>query len=220
MGLKQFPCCGSTHPAISMALALVREEGIRAADVRRVEVLAHPRRLPHTDRPDPQTPLAAKFSIQYAVARALVSGVVRLEHFEGNAHMDPDIRAILAVTSAGPHPDMPDDAAEQFGAEVRVTLRDGRTLSRRIDGQVGRGSENPMSAEELWDKFEDCSRRVLPRQDILPLFERLESLEKVGNIRDVTRLTAKRSLPKPITAARPMAAPETGNTLLETSWVP
>jgi 2-methylcitrate dehydratase PrpD len=220
MGLKQFPCCGSTHSAISMALALVREEGLKAAEIRRVEILAHPRRLPHTDRPDPQTPLEAKFSIQYAVARALVNGAVRFEHFEGNAHMDPDVRAILAVTSAVPHPDMPDDAAEQFGAEVRVLLQDGRTLSRRIDGQIGRGGGNPMSVQELWEKFEDCSRRVLPRQDILPLFERLESLEKVENIRDMTRLMAKRSLPKPALAARPMAALDSRNTLLETSWVP
>ncbi len=219
MGLKQFPCCGSTHPAIAMALALVREEGIKAKDIRRVTILAHPRRLPHTDRPDPQTPLAAKFSIQYAVARALVSGAVRLEHFEGDAHMDRDVRAVLAVTSAGPHSDMPDDAAEQFGAEVRVELQDGRMLSRRIDSQIGRGGDNPMSAEELWEKFEDCSRRVLPRGDILPLFDRLESLETVRNIRDVTRLMAKRSLPKPAAAAR-SPAPDTGNTLLETSWVP
>jgi len=33
MGLKQFPCCGSTHPAIAMMLALRQEEGIRADDV-------------------------------------------------------------------------------------------------------------------------------------------------------------------------------------------
>ena len=41
-----------------------------------------PRRLPHTDNPDPRTPLGAKFSIQYVVARALADRAVRLEHFE------------------------------------------------------------------------------------------------------------------------------------------
>ena len=222
MGLKQFPCCGSTHPAISMMLALRQEEGVTAAEVERIEIMPHMRRLPHTDNPDPRTPLAAKFSVQYAVARALLDGAVRLKHFEGEAHMDPAARAIMARTTVRPHPDMPDDAAEQFGAEVRVTLRDGRVAARRVDGLIGRGGDNPMSGEELWAKFYDCGRRVLPKQDIMPLFERLESFDKVADIRDVTRLLATR--PRPGAApARPNAAapaPAQGNTLLETSWIP
>jgi len=222
MGLKQFPCCGSTHPAIAAMLALRGREGIQGDDVRRIEIMPHPRRLPHTDNPDPHTPLAAKFSVQYVVARALLDGAVRLRHFEGEAHMDPRIRELLGKTTARPHPDMADDAVEQFGAEVRVTLRDGRVVAERVDGLIGRGGANPLSSQELWEKFYDCGRRALPKQDILPLFERLESLEKVKDIRDVTRLLAKRSLPGG-TSPRPGATaptPVQGNTLLETSWVP
>ena len=35
-----------------------------------------------------------------------------------------------------------------------------------------------MSSEELWEKFDDCARRALPKEDIMPLFERLETLER------------------------------------------
>jgi len=222
MGLKQFPCCGSTHPAISMMLALRQDEGITAEMLERIEVMPHMRRLPHTDNPDPQTSLAAKFSVQYVVARAVLDGAVRLKHFEGEAHRDPAVREVMSRITARPHPDMAHDAAEQFGVEVRVTLRDGRVLSRRVDGLIGRGGANPMSSDELWEKFYDCSRRALPKQDILPLFERLESLEKVGDIRDITRMLTKRALPG-AAAPRPAAAPSAsapGNTLLETAWVP
>src|SRR5262249_58049137 len=62
-GLKQFPCCGSTHPAIAMMLALVSEEGVEADAVARIQVLPHRRRLPHTNNPDPRTAPGAKFSI-------------------------------------------------------------------------------------------------------------------------------------------------------------
>ncbi len=222
MGLKQFPCCGSTHPAVSMMLALRAEEGVTPDAVERIEIMPHRRRLPHTDNPDPRTPLAAKFSVQYAVARALSDGAVRLGHFEGEAHLDPAVRALMAKMVAGPHPDMADDAAEQFGAEVRVTLKGGRVVARRVDNLVGRGGDNPMSGEELWEKFQDCSRRALPRQDIMPLFERLESLEKVSDIGDVTRMLAKRPAPGTVPAppAAAAAPPMQANTLLETSWVP
>lgn len=186
--LKQFPCCGSTHPAITMMLDLVREEGVRADDVARVEVMPHRRRLRHTNKPDPRTPLEAKFSVQYVTARALVDGAVRLKDFEGDAHLDPAVRRILAVTEARPHPDMADDAPQQWGAEVIVTLRDGRRLSRRVEELVGRGGDNPMSTAELWDKFQDCAERSLPRAQIAPLFEKLQLFDSVADIGEVTAL--------------------------------
>ncbi len=219
MGLKQFPCCGSTHPAIAMMLALRAEEGVTAENARHIEIMPHRRRLTHTDNPDPQTSLAAKFSVQYAVARALHDGAVRLRHFEGDAHHDLEVRSLMARTNARPHPDMADTSEKQFGAEVRVTLDDGRVVSRRVDGLVGRGGDNPMSARELWQKFQDCAGRVLAKQDLLPLFDRLESFETISNVRNIARMLGRRSLPA--SAPRPQpAAPARVNTLHETSWVP
>ncbi|NPT34913.1 MmgE/PrpD family protein [Paraburkholderia xenovorans] len=221
MGLKQFPCCGSTHPAIAMALALVREDGVKADDIEAIHIQPHARRLPHTDSPDPQTSLNAKFSVQYAVARALLDGVVRLEHFEGDAHRDPRILRLLAITRTDPHPGMPEDSPHQFGAEVTVTMRDGRVLSRRVDDLIGRGGDHPMSGEELWEKFSDCSKRAIGSSEALALYERLESLEAVTDVSQLARLMTKRTLPGGAEAERDLkvvAAPR--NTLVETSWVP
>ena len=191
MGLKQFACCGSTHPAVTMALQLRQEETFSPQDIEKVDILPHRRRLPHTNNPDPQTPLAAKFSVQYAVARALVNGAVRLDDFEGEAHFDSNVRAIMAKTTAMPHPDMPDDSPDQFGAEVIVALKDGRTVARRINSLVGRGGDYPLTSDELWEKFNDCAKRVLPANEIPALFAKLENLEKIKNIRDLTPLLAK-----------------------------
>jgi 2-methylcitrate dehydratase PrpD len=191
MGLKQFACCGSTHPAVTMALQLRQQETFSPQDIEKVDIMPHRRRLPHTNNPDPQTPLAAKFSVQYAVARALVNGAVRLDDFEGDAHFDSKVRAIMAKTTAMPHPDMPDDSPDQFGAEVIVALKDGRTVSRRINSLVGRGGDYPLTSEELWEKFNDCAKRVLPVNDIPALFAKLEKLEQIKNIRELTPMLAK-----------------------------
>ena len=193
MGLKQFPCCGSTHPAIAMALELRRSEGIVAGDVAAIEVMPHRRRLPHTDNPWPQTPLQAKFSVQYAVARALLDGAVRIADFEGAAFTDPRVQTLLGKTQARPHPDMADDAPTQFGAEVRVTMNDGRVLSRRVDDMAGRGGDNPMTRGELLAKFEDCASRALPAREVLPLFERLEGLQAIADVGSITKLLSTRT---------------------------
>lgn len=219
IALKQFPCCGSTHPAIMMALQLRREDKVKAEDISRIEVLPHGRRLRHTNTPHPQTPLEAKFSVQYVVARALRYGTLRLKDFEGDAHFDPEIQRLLDITTASPHPDMADDALEQWGAEVIVTLKDGRRLARRVDDLVGRGGDNPMDSGEMWDKFNDCAARSLPREQIAPLFERLETLEKVTEIAQVTRLLEVSELHQ-APAKKVVFAPRGVHEAEETTWVP
>jgi 2-methylcitrate dehydratase PrpD len=219
IALKQFPCCGSTHPAIAMAIKLKREEKVSPDDIAHIEILPHARRLPHTDRSRPQTPLEAKFSVQYVVARALRNGALRLKDFEGEAHLDPEIGRLLDVTVASPHPDMPDDAECQWGAEVIVTLKNGIRLMRRTDNLIGRSSDNPMDSSELWDKFSDCASRSLPREQIAPLFERLETLEKVTEVQQVTRLLEVSDMHhKPV--RKVVFAPRGAQEAPETTWVP
>ena len=107
VAIKQYPCCGSTHPAVDAMLALVREHGLTPAMVERVESWTHPRRLAHTNRPDPQSALDAKFSVQYCLARALLDRRVALEHFDGDSYREPAIRALLPRIHAAPHHEMP-----------------------------------------------------------------------------------------------------------------
>lgn len=186
MGLKQFPCCGSAIPAVAMALQLRQEEPLEITDIEKIEILPHKRRLPHTNNPDPQSPLAAKFSVQYAVCLALLKGAPKLNDFEGTAHFDPEVRKLMAKTIARAHPDMPEDSLEQFGAEVIITLKSGVQLSRRVNSLIGRGGDNPLSTDELWEKFSDCAQRSMDAARIRPLFDALDALESVKDIRQIT----------------------------------
>jgi 2-methylcitrate dehydratase PrpD len=70
IAIKQYPCCGSTHPAIDALLLLLRAHDLQPAQVAHIEAWIHERRLEHTNRPDPQSALEAKFSLQYCLARA------------------------------------------------------------------------------------------------------------------------------------------------------
>ena len=219
IGLKQYPCCGSTHSAIFMMQQLRREHGLRPDDIAGITLLPHGRRLRHTDTPHPQTSLEAKFSVQYVCARALKDGAVRLKDFEGEAHFDPVIQQLLSLTQARPHPEMRDDAEEQWGSEVIVALKDGRTVSRRVENLVGRGGDYPMSSQELWDKFADCAERSLPREQVAPLFERLETLESVSDMAQVSKLleVSPRHAKSP---SRIVLAPAGAEEAPETTWVP
>ncbi len=59
IAIKQYPCCGSTHPAIDAMLALVEEHALTPTVVDRVDSWTHPRRLAQTNRPNPKSALDA-----------------------------------------------------------------------------------------------------------------------------------------------------------------
>lgn len=187
IAIKQYPCCGSTHPAIDALLALRAAHGLTVAEVERVTSWTHPRRLAHTNRPDPQSALDAKFSVQYCLARALAEGRVVLSHFMGDAYSDPAIRALLPRIEAAPHPAMAMADTAHFGAEIRVLTKDGRELAHKVDRPAGRTAENPLPEAVLEAKFLDCAARSLrpeAARRALDLLRRLDTLADVAVLRD------------------------------------
>lgn len=184
-GLKPYPCCGSTHPSISRAIELATRHDLKAERIAHVTVMPHARRLPHTNNPDPRSPLAAKFSMQYCVARALTDRSVKLSDFEGDAPYDPVVRGLMQRLEARPHPDMPED----WGTEVVVETTDGQRFASRLDDYPSRGpAGDPMTHAELWTKFKDCAQRSLPRAGLSGLFDTLMGIASLPNVHDLTAL--------------------------------
>jgi 2-methylcitrate dehydratase PrpD len=187
---KQYPCCGSTHPALDALLALRGEHAMPADKVARIDSWTHPRRLAHTDRPDPKSGLDAKFSVQYCLARATLQGQIRLEDFEGDAHDDPTVRTLMTRIHAAPHPDAGTANEEALGAEVRVTFDSGEVIVKKVGAALGRGPDNPMPAGVLAAKFVNCASRALPAASVARLQQMLETLEAAPSIKAVVAAIA------------------------------
>lgn len=179
---KQYPCCASTHAAVDAALELRELHQIDLNEITRIETYTPARRLAHTDRPDPQTPLDAKFSVQYCVARALVSGSVVFEHFEGDALGDVRVRALLGKVQSATHLPGQFPATNNAGAEVRLTLRDGRVLTSHIERALGRTAQNPVPEARMWDKFRSCARRVLADGQVEQVVDAVNGFEQVATV--------------------------------------
>jgi 2-methylcitrate dehydratase PrpD len=190
IAIKQYPCCGSTHPAIDALLELVRRHDLKADAVERVQSWTHKRRLEHTNRPDPQSTTDAKFSVQYCLARALVDRKVAIEHFEGEAYKDPQVRALMARVQVAPYTTEQFPAENHFGAEVKVTLRGGSVLGAKVDQPAGRTSGNPLPPERLKEKFENCALRVLPLDRVQAVYGSIMDFEKLADARAVNNAMA------------------------------
>jgi 2-methylcitrate dehydratase PrpD len=220
IAVKSWPCCGSTHAAIRAALDLRAKSRPRPEDIVKIEVLPHGRRLAHTNTPHPETELQAKFSVQYVVVRALLDGAVKLSHFDDAAIADTRVADLLSRVEARAHPDMADNAASQWSAEVIVHTADGQRLSQRVDNLMAGGGAVPKSASGMWDKFMDCAEVAQFPADIGgAVFERLETLDSAPDMTSVLRMMvgpAERRVPEKRCAGTHVS----GDALPETNWVP
>lgn len=186
---KLYPCCYSTHAAIEAALTLVQQHGtFDGSAIARVDSWTHTSRLAHTDRPDPRSALDAKFSVQYCVARALLSGRVLLEHFDEDAYHHPVVRDLLPRVHAAPYMGKLFDPADPFDAEVKVTLTDGRTFVNKVDRPLGRTSSNAIAFEQMQEKFENCAGRILTPEAVAAVSRAVAAFEELPSVRDFTTL--------------------------------
>lgn len=181
IAIKQHPCCGSAHSAIDAALRIVNEHGLlNEQSIQKIEVETHERRLAHTNRPMPKSGLDAKFSVQFLTAKALLSGQIRLADFDDATFLTPSISALLSKTQATGH-----QQADAYRGTVRITLTDGRVLEGVASTQFGRGPTNPMSDDELENKFIDCAGSLLNREAASRMFRDILALAPADQVAPV-----------------------------------
>jgi 2-methylcitrate dehydratase PrpD len=182
IAFKRHPCCASTHPAIDALLILRERHHLRPENVRAIRSWTHPRRLRHTNRPNPTTGLDAKFSVQYVLSRALIQGRLTLGDFDDTAVADKSVRAVMARVLAEPHPKADMESYEHFFAEVTVTTTDGQELHARVERPLGRDRAHPLPDGALEAKFMDCAVPVVGESSAQALREHLCTLETVASI--------------------------------------
>ncbi len=154
IGLKAYPCCAATHPAIDAARALRRAiEGFRVDDIEAVRVGASRFAMEPLIHDNPRTSLEGKFSMRYCVAAALLDGSVNVRSFLEENIARPAIAAVMSRMRVAVDERVAED--HEFAAIVELSMKSGRTESVRIDVASGKPG-NWLSAELLKEKFSDC----------------------------------------------------------------
>ncbi|MEO7727043.1 MAG: MmgE/PrpD family protein [Burkholderiales bacterium] len=186
VGFKKHPSNYFTHRPIDAALALREEFSIKADEIVRVEVIFP--RFDYVNRPQPETGLDGKFSVQYATLVALLDGEITIDSFTNERRFAPDVAALLPQVTLTVDDSIPTDF-DQMHTIVNVWLKNGQQLSKRVDklsGWIGL----PLTREQRLKKFFGCARRTLDdakAQRMLTLVEQLETLDDVTEIMDIAR---------------------------------
>ncbi len=181
---KLHACCRYNHFALEAVLGLRRAHRLGPDDVASVEVTT----VPFTTRmadPAPATMLAAKFSLPYAVAAAIILGRTDPVAFRPAALGDPRIRELAQRVAVKTDPEMSPRDNDRPTAHVRIVLRDGRALestTRVVHGDA----EDPATTEELVAKFVALAAPVIGERQSSRAIDLAGTIEDVKDVGEVT----------------------------------
>lgn len=180
---KPYPACHYIHGSLGATRSLLGQVAVE--DIEDILVTLPEAGValvtePQVEKRAPRTDYEAKFSLQYSTAAMLVHGHVGVKTYTTEAIADPKVLAVAAKVryEVKPYPTYPG----AFPGGVVITLKDGRKLNAELDYQKG-GPENPLSAEEVIEKWRGNAALSLADAEIDKLERTIMAIEEQTDLR-------------------------------------
>jgi 2-methylcitrate dehydratase PrpD len=190
LAFKSYPCGSISHPYMDCALKLKQQynpapERISEVVCRTAEGPVHRLWEPLADKQRPASPYGAKFSLPYCVAVMLVHGKAGLAEFTDEAIQDRAVLNLAAKVRYVLDPSI--DYPRHFSGHVKIFRDDGTLLEENQPHPRG-GYEDPLTFEEIAEKFRANARLALTPdrvEAVLDSVRQLEQLSSIGTLADL-----------------------------------
>jgi 2-methylcitrate dehydratase len=190
-GMKSFPIEALSHAPLTAMMKTVKENKIKAVDVKeiKVEVIARAADIlgdPHKYRPDSKE--TADHSLPYCMAVGLVDGMVTPLQFKEERVLDKSLIPIMDKVKVVANEEFEALFPKFQPSRVTITTNDGKQHSTRVDVPKG-DPRDPMTEDEIAVKFNALGRDVIDddqRKKLQQCIMKIDSAQKVNELLELT----------------------------------
>lgn len=179
IAIKLYPCAGVLHPALDLLRELRDRHAIGAQDVERIRVSLDADAARPLVYDNPKDSLEAKFSLNFALAVALVDGDAGLKQFSAGRLGDGKIQKLMSRVELTSLPAA--RGKNGIATEIAIRLRSGRVHRGRAFIARGHPKLAPSRAQ-IEEKFRQCAAGVLPVRQAEAFLKTFWSLERSPSI--------------------------------------
>lgn len=178
---KAHAACYHIHSTIEAAMALKSRFDLQPAEISRITVRLYSAAVDLLQDVELVNPYAAKFSVPYCIATALLKGRVGLGEFTEEAIRDETVHQLMSLVEVLRDQQLDQGYPDAWPAIVTIETAEGVRLETRVDYPKG-DPKNPMDRDGLIEKFHHLTGRVLPEASRLLLVERCLTLDTLQNV--------------------------------------
>jgi 2-methylcitrate dehydratase PrpD len=186
--IKPYPCCRHIQPAVEALIGLLNDEKIAGDDVQRIEVATYRIAAEHAATGWDDF-ASAQLSFPYLIGLALKFRAIRFEHFAEDVRRDPSFAAIARKLKVTAPAEIDRLYPRLRPARVTVTTPRG-SFTRQADEALG-SRIVPLDDAGLQAKFFDLVTPVLGATAARDLYQRLWSVEELGDVRPLMETMVK-----------------------------
>ena len=191
--IKPHSCCRYKQGPIDGVLQLMRENQLEPADIEQIKIgvlkagfslVAEPRE----QKINPESIVDAQFSMPFGAAVAALFGQASLGQYTMDNVNSDRVKEVMEKVVCVEDASLDLEFPRKWPASVSISTKDGKSYSTRIDYPKG-DPENPLSWEELIDKFKFLVSPVFIEQKANEIVDAVRSLEENSDITAITKLT-------------------------------
>ncbi len=184
--IKKYPACYFMHRSFDATVKMLAGRRLGADDIAEIEVTMGRGQTTVLVNQRPQTGLEAKFSEQFAMAAAVILGRMGVGEVTDAVVQRADIQAFFPKVNLNPVDEYDTrDPAHSPTERVRIRLNNGEVLDSGPVSVIRGHADDPLSAEELWEKFAECTARTHAEPEARRLFNMLQAVETLPSVRDL-----------------------------------
>jgi len=161
VSVKPYPCGSLTHPSLDAMLAVVMEHDLKPDDIASVVLYAGNNILKPIRYAFAEDELQAKFCMPFLLAAIAISRKAGVNEFTKEFVRSAQVRELMRRIRMEFDPEIEAKGYDKMRSRVEITLKSGEKLIRDADERYRGGPDNPLSDEELKDKFIDCTQSIL-----------------------------------------------------------
>lgn len=192
IGFKPYCCCALIHAPIDTVAKIMTDNKLKSEDIAEISIGAPKMALQHVGSvgPAPQDISSAQFSVHFGLGLTVAKGANDFKTYTDavkSNFKDPDVLNISRRVTMHFDQECEQEWPQRFIAKATIKTKDGRVLSERVTDAKG-AAGNPMTREELEEKFMVLATSALPEKQAEEVKEMVMRLEELDNINRLTQL--------------------------------
>lgn len=181
---KPYACCRHTHSANYCVEQILASHKIKPEDIVSITDDTYSTAVQTTNNPYPENPYAAKFSLQFCIAAAIVLNDLNDRVFTVENINHPQIKGIMEKIKVRVDKDL-DDAfrrdPNQWAHRLTITMKDGNTITEQVNYPIG-DFHNPFDQNMADRKFTLLAEDRLGEDTCPSILEKLHRLETISDV--------------------------------------
>lgn len=184
--VKRYPTCYFMHRSFDAAVKLLNGKNLKPEDIADITVTMGRGQTAVLVNERPQTGLEAKFSEHFAMAAAVILGRMAIDDLTDGVVQRADIQAFFPkVKLIGVDQYDSRDPAHSPTERVKIRLANGTVLDSGDIVNVKGHAFDPLTTEELWSKFRDCTAKTHSESSAVELFDACQRVSSLKSAADL-----------------------------------